>query len=162
MASKRAVNAVPDAQVEQVMAASRVLVAVSAQALEGIEEHVTPIQMRALIILASRGPMRLTELAQVLGVHPSNATRICDKLVTEALLDRRENPKNRRELALSLTTEGKRVVAAITRRRARGITKVLQAIPADRREQVVAAMSEFAAAGGESPDPALWTMGWTT
>ncbi|MBA2555595.1 MAG: MarR family transcriptional regulator, partial [Geodermatophilaceae bacterium] len=100
MAIKRAADPAFDAQVDAVMAASRVLVAVSAQSMDGVDEVVSPIQMRTLVILAGRGAMRAAELAEALGVHPSNATRACDKLVAAGLLDRRENPQNRRTLIL--------------------------------------------------------------
>ncbi len=162
MATKRAADPALDAQIDAVMAASRVLVAVSAQSMDGVDEVVSPIQMRTLVILASRGAMRAAELAEALRVHPSNATRACDKLVAAGLLDRRENPQNRRTLILSLSPQGKRVVTSIGRRRTRAIAKVLAAIPVDRRSQVAAAMAEFARAGGETHDSDLSAMGWTT
>lgn len=152
----------PVALVEEVMAASRVLVALSAQSMQEVDATLSPVQVRTLVVVASRGPMRPTELAHALGVHPSNATRVCDKLVDAGLLNRRENPQNRRALILSLTPAGRRLITAITRRRTRAITKVLGAIPEERRTAVAAAMSEFAAAGGESADSGMWAMGWTT
>lgn len=148
-----------DEQVDAVLAASRVLVAVSAQSMARLDDVVTPIQMRTLVILASRGPLRATELATALDVHPSNATRVCGKLVATGLLDRRENPDDRRTLVLSLRPKGKRVVAAIGRRRASAVAKVLGSVPVDRRAQVAAAMQEFARAGGEARDSDLWAMG---
>lgn len=152
----------PVALVEEVLAASRVLVALSAQSMQDVDASLSPVQVRTLMVVASRGPMRPTELAHALGVHPSNATRVCDKLVDAGLLDRRENPQNRRALILSLTPAGRRLITAISRRRSRAIAKVLGAVPEERRTAVAAAMSEFAAAGGESVDSGLWAMGWTT
>jgi len=151
-----------DSQVVELMAASRVLVAACARSMAGLDAVVTPVQMRALVIVASRGGMRLTELAQALDVHPSNATRTCDKLVAAGLMARQENPQNRRELVLTLTSAGQRLVTAIGRRRGDAISEVLRAVPVERRDQVVAAMREFAAAGGEAQDDDLWAMGWTT
>lgn len=162
MSTGRTADPMLGAQVDSVLAASRVLVAVSARSMGAVDDAVTPIQMRTLVILASRGPLRATDLAHALGVHPSNATRACDKLAEAGFLDRRENPANRRALIISLTPRGQRVITSITRRRARAIAEVLRAIPGHRRAAIVAAMGEFAAAGGESEDTDLWSMGWTT
>jgi hypothetical protein len=41
-------------------------------------------QLRVLVVIASRGPQNLAGVAQGLGVHSSNATRACDKLVEAA------------------------------------------------------------------------------
>ena len=82
------------------LAASRVLVGVAARSLAAVEDTVTLTQVRALVIIASRGPLHLTALAEDMGVHPSNATRACDRLVAAGLLDRRDNPADRRHLLL--------------------------------------------------------------
>jgi DNA-binding MarR family transcriptional regulator len=155
-------NSVSPALIEEVMAASRLLVAVSAESMQDLDPALTPIQVRTLVILASHESMRPTELADALGVHASNATRACDKLVAAGLVLRRENPDNRRSLFLSLTPAGRTAIKSISRRRARAIGKILAALPPERQSAVAAAMGEFAAAGGEAEDSALWATGWTT
>ena len=51
------------ANVEAVLAASRVLVGVAVRSLAPVENTVTLTQFRALVIMASRGPMHLAALA---------------------------------------------------------------------------------------------------
>ncbi|MFN2562901.1 MAG: MarR family winged helix-turn-helix transcriptional regulator [Jatrophihabitans sp.] len=148
--------------IQEVMAASRLLVAVSVQSMQDLDPALTPIQVRTLLILASRDSIRPTELADALGVHASNATRACDKLVVAGRIQRQENPDNRRSQILRLTPAGRAAIRSISRRRARAIAKILEALPAERRRPVAAAMGEFAAAGGEAEDSALWASGWTT
>lgn len=143
------------------MAASRLLVAVSVQSMQDLDPALTPIQVRTLVILAGRDSMRPTELAEELGVHASNATRACDKLVAAELVVRRENPENRRSLNLSLTPAGRKLISSISRRRARTIGRILAQLPPDRQRVVASAMAEFAAAGGEADDRALWAVAWT-
>ena len=46
--------------------ASRVLVAIAARSLAEAGEDVTLTQYRSLVVLASRGPQRVAELAEVL------------------------------------------------------------------------------------------------
>src|SRR5689334_23908448 len=84
--------------VEATMLAARALVGISAQSLADVDDVVTPPQLRVLVMIASRGPSNLGAVARSLGVHPSNATRACDRLVTAELLDRRDDPADRRNL----------------------------------------------------------------
>src|SRR5207342_1599050 len=105
------------ADVEAVLAASRVLVGVAAQSLAEVEDVISVPQLRTLMILATRGPLHLTALAYDMGVHPSNATRACDRLVAAGLLDRRDNPTDRRHLLLDLTPAGRALIDGVVARR---------------------------------------------
>src|SRR5947209_15436601 len=69
--------------VDAVLGASRALVAVAARSLGDLAEDVTLAQYRVLVELAARGPQRVAELAGVLGVERSTATRMCDRLVRQ-------------------------------------------------------------------------------
>jgi len=51
-------------QVDAVMRASRVLVAVVAQSISAVEDQVTFVQFRMLVVIASRGPLNLGEVAR--------------------------------------------------------------------------------------------------
>jgi hypothetical protein len=79
-------------QVDTLVAASRVFVALSVQSLAEVDEVVTLVQLRALVVLTSQGPANLSTLAEALGVHASNASRTCEALVSMGLLDRRDDP----------------------------------------------------------------------
>ena len=67
--------------VEATMLATRALVAISARSLAAVDDVVTTPQLRVLVMIASRGQLNLGAVARGLGVHPSNATRACDRLV---------------------------------------------------------------------------------
>jgi len=148
------------ADVEAALAASRVLVAVAAQSLADVEDTVTVPQLRALMVLATRGPLHLTALAEDMGVHPSNATRACDRLVAAGLIDRRDNPADRRHLLLDLTPTGRALIDGVVARRRTAIVGILRRMPARQREQLGEAMQHFADAGGEPNPQDLWTLGW--
>lgn len=149
-------------EVEAVLAACRALVGVAAHSLAPVEETLSVNQFRALVILASRGPLHSAALAEAMGVHPSNATRTCDRLVALGLLDRRDNPADRRHLLLTLTKEGDTVVRSVTHRRRQAIRKILTRMPALERRQLTTALAAFTAASGEPEEQDLWTLGWTT
>jgi DNA-binding MarR family transcriptional regulator len=145
---------------DAVLAASRVLVGVAAQSIAAVEAAMGVTQFRALVIIASRGPMHSAGLAAVMGVHPSNATRTCDRLVEARLMDRRDNPADRRHLLLTLTKKGYRLVDGVMERRRVLIRQILDKMPTDGRQQLADLLNQFAAAGGEPAEKDLWSVGW--
>jgi DNA-binding MarR family transcriptional regulator len=148
--------------VEATMLAARALVGISAQSLAEVDEVVTPPQMRVLVMIASRGPLNLGAVARGLGVHPSNATRACDRLVAAGLLDRRDDPADRRNLQLQLTDRGRALVDDVMDRRRHAIAAVLDRMPALQRTALIPVLAAFAEAAGETADEHLWSLGWTT
>jgi DNA-binding MarR family transcriptional regulator len=148
--------------VEATMLAARALIAISAQSLADVDDVVTPPQLRVLVMIASRGPSNLGAVARSLGVHPSNATRACDRLVTAGLLDRRDDPADRRTLQLQLTEQGQALVDEVMNRRRHAIAAVLDRMPALQRTALIPVLTTFAEAAGEMADEHLWSLGWTT
>jgi len=151
-----------DELVTALLTASRVLVGVSAQSLAEIEDTVTVTQFRTLVVLDGHGEMNLNGLAERLGVTPSTAMRMIDRLLAGQLVTRRENPDNRREVVLALTAQGEKLVRQVTAVRRREITKIVTGMPATRRMQLVTALRVFADAAGEpEPRPELLAgLGW--
>ncbi|MDN5748925.1 MAG: MarR family transcriptional regulator [Pseudonocardia sp.] len=148
--------------VDAVMAATRVLVAVSAQSVAAVDDVVTLPQLRVLVMVASRGGLNLGAVAAGLGVHPSNATRAVERLVVAGLLHRRDDPADRRNLVLELSPDGRALVDRVTNDRRAAIAEILREMPAARRRSLVPVLRSFAAAAGEVPDGAVWSLGWTT
>jgi DNA-binding MarR family transcriptional regulator len=144
------------------MAACRVLVAVSAQSIAVVEEVVDLTQFRVLVIVASRGPVSLGGLAEAGHMHLSTASRMCDRMVSKGLLNRADDPSDRRQLTLTLTAAGRRVITAVVDRRRAAIRPVLARMPKRARADLVLALGEFAAAADQPTDSDLWAMGWTT
>ncbi len=143
------------------LTASRVLVAVAARSLQAAERHdVSLSQYRVLVLVASRGPQRIADLAQALDVNPSSATRVCDRLHAKGLIRRRRPAGQRREVRVSLSEEGRGLVEEVTRRRRAEIARLLEAVPDDARAGLVEPLRTLAEAGGEVPDPD-WALGWT-
>ena len=142
-----------------VLTASRVLVAVAARSLAESEEEVSLPQYRALVVLGARGPQRPVDLAEALGIDPSSATRLCDRLVRKRLISRRRQGADRREVRLELTRKGASLLGAITTRRRKEIERILRAVPEARRPALVEAFDAFSAAAGEVPE-ARWPRSW--
>lgn len=126
-----------DEVTEAVMAASRLLVAVSARALARAGSTLTLPQLRTLVVLDECGPVKLAELAATLDVNASTAMRMIDRLVSGGFVDRRINPDNRREVALRLTDTGTELVGAVLAYRHREIAALVGTLPADIRAGLV-------------------------
>ncbi len=138
--------------VDAVLTASRTLVAVATRSLGAAAEETTIAQYRALVVLASRGPQRVGDLAAALGVTASTAGRMCDRLLRKGLIRRYHSRADRRTVRISITGEGRRVVDQATARRRVLIGGILGKLPAGEQLAVAAALQAFAAAAGEIPD----------
>jgi DNA-binding MarR family transcriptional regulator len=141
----REATAVTDA----VLTASRLLVAVSASSIAAVDDSITIPQFRLLVVLRTQGPMKLSTLAEHLGVQPSAATRMVDRLIAAGLVTRQANPATRREVVLDLTETGARIVSKVTQQRRRHIARIVSRMPGQHRAQLVEALESFNEAGGE-------------
>jgi DNA-binding MarR family transcriptional regulator len=141
-----------DAVTEAFLIASRALLGVAARSIAESADDVTLPQYRALFVLSSRGPQTVGSLADSLSVHPSTATRLCDRLVAKRLVLRKPTPENRREVSVSLAARGRRLVDEVTARRRDDIAAIVQRMPVQSRAAAVDALRAFATAAGELPD----------
>jgi DNA-binding MarR family transcriptional regulator len=140
------------AAVDAVLTASRSLIAVATRSLGAAAEETTIAQYRALVVLASRGPQRMMDLAGALGVAPSTAGRMCDRLVRKGLIRRHRARADRRAVLVSATAAGRLVVDQATARRRALIAGILAKLPAGQQQAVAEALAAFADAAGEIPD----------
>ena len=148
-------------QVDAVLVASRALVGIAAASMAGVDDVVTVPQFRVLVMVYTRGPMNLASVAAGLDVNPSNASRTCDRLIREGLLDRRPSEVDRRNIVLTLTLPGRRLVENVTRRRRTAIQRILRRMPATERDALAGALAAFAEAAGETDDEAsILTLLW--
>ncbi|WP_432081291.1 MarR family winged helix-turn-helix transcriptional regulator [Streptomyces sp. WAC 04229] len=156
-----------DAVTRAVLAASRLLVAVSARSLAEVEERVTLPQFRMLMVLFTRGATKLVGLADHLQVAPSTAMRMVDRLIAAGLADRQTNPGDRRETLLTLTAEGRRTVERVGARRRAEVAAIVERLAPHQRAALVEALTAFSEAGGEPAGPVAddghpHPLGWPT
>lgn len=144
---------------EAVLVASRALVGVASRSLADVEDTVTLVQYRALVLLSSHGDMNVGTLANALTVHQSTATRLCDRLVEKGLATRTTSAESRREVLVGLTADGRALLRAVMARRRREIDKILNRLSTGQRQSLIDALTVFAEAAGEAPDDA-WRLGW--
>jgi DNA-binding MarR family transcriptional regulator len=145
-------HAADEAAVDAVLTASRTLIAVATQSLGAAAEETTIAQYRTLVVLASRGPQRMVDLANALGVTPSTAGRMCDRLLRKGLIRRHRARADRRAVQVSITAAGREVVDTATARRRALLAAILAKLPPARQSAVADALRAFAVAAGEVPD----------
>jgi DNA-binding MarR family transcriptional regulator len=140
-----------DAVTDAVLTASRLLLAVSARSIASVDDSITLAQFRLLVVLSTRGAVNLSMLAEQLGVNPSTATRMIDRLISSGLVSRETNPTSRREVVVALTEAGAVAVRLVTARRRKEIARIVNRMPVKHRHGLIDALEAFTDAGGEPP-----------
>jgi DNA-binding MarR family transcriptional regulator len=124
-------------------------------------EEITLRQHRQLVLLASRGPELMIDLADLLGVSSSTATRHHGRLQRRGLIQREPTRDDRRAVRVWLTQAGARRAGQITDARRREISPILQAMPARSRPALLADLRSFNDGAGDVPEQS-WYLGWGT
>lgn len=132
--------------ITSVLAASWLLVGISARSVDEVDDRVTLTQFRTLAVLADRGTTNLSRLAADLDVNASTSMRIIDRLVAAELVSRIENPATRREVIITLTEAGERLVSEVIARRRTDISGLVDAITSPHRAAIIEALRSFTAA----------------
>lgn len=108
------------------------------------EHALSPHQQRGLLALAHLGRragpgaapgVRVSHLAEHLGIAARSATEVADALESAGLLTRSPDPADRRAVLLALTDEGRQVVGRVRSRRRAAAEEALSVLsPKDRTE----------------------------
>ncbi|MGC4835026.1 MarR family winged helix-turn-helix transcriptional regulator [Micromonospora vinacea] len=141
--------------VDGLSALSRALVGITARALASLNVEVTLSQYRTLVILASRGPLRTVDLAAALHVHPSTATRTCNRLVRRDLVARHHRPSDRRVALLTLTAAGKTLVGDVMRHRTQEIRQLVRTVGSE-PQTTAELINSLVIAAGEPTEEQWW------
>jgi DNA-binding MarR family transcriptional regulator len=102
----------------------------------------TPAQERALRVIArSDEPLRMTELADHLGIVPRSLTTVIDALEDAGLVSREIDPRNRRAILLHLTGRGLAVRDELREARRRAAEDLFAPLPPADRETLGALLA---------------------
>jgi DNA-binding MarR family transcriptional regulator len=101
---------------------------------------VTPAQCLALLALRpgccgaddGQGLTTMRHMTAALGVSPGTATRVIDNLVRDGLVERCENPADRRNVCLRSTAKGESVIDSLEECYTRFWTTVFEDVPPER------------------------------
>jgi DNA-binding MarR family transcriptional regulator len=135
-----------EAVVDAVLTASRTLVALAGPSVNTAAEDTTWAQYRALVVLSSRGPLRMGDLARALEATAPTAGRMCDRLSRKGLIRRHRARTDRREVWVSITAEGLAVVDQPTARCRVLLAEILGHLTPEQQSAMAGALRAFAAA----------------
>lgn len=116
----------PDSTGDLLMAAARRIRRETAHELE--EWGITPAQSRALKVIGSNQPLRLSVLAGWLRITPRSTTEVADALEDLGWIRRTADPSDRRATMVSLTSEGRRLLRRIEEVRGTAAERVLDVL----------------------------------
>jgi DNA-binding MarR family transcriptional regulator len=133
------------AQDQTLLLLARAVMGVSTRAADRLGE-LSVVQLRALTVLRELGAANLGQLAEGLDVTVSTTSRLVDRLVGAGLVERRPSPRTRREIELRVSPAGTETLDRYDDLRLEGLRTGLERLPADRREDVLAALLDFGAA----------------
>ncbi len=105
--------------------------------------NVTMPQVKTLFLLAEE-PMRMRGIAGRLGVEMPSATTMIDRLVVKGLVERRQDPGDRRAVVCSVTPAGRDAVEKFWSLRAARIESLADNLTDEDLEIVVPAMKIMA------------------
>ncbi|WIY07494.1 MarR family transcriptional regulator [Amycolatopsis mongoliensis] len=141
-----------DHGVDAALATLRTMVAIADATVERATESLTLTQFHALRVVGERTPVTMSRVAEELAMNPSTVTRACERLTSLDLLQKAQNPLNRRETLLAPTGKGRQLIERVDEHRRRALSAVLDRLDGDVRASVTTAFADFAraAAVGDS------------
>ncbi|MEV0730244.1 MarR family transcriptional regulator [Polymorphospora sp. NPDC050346] len=131
-----------------VEAAAESLIAVLDAARSSHDSTVSPTQLRVLSIISSRPGTNVNRLAELLDVVPSSASRLCDRLEATGMLRRAPDPRDRREVQLSVTASARVLLQELKERRYQAVQAVLDRMPSRAQRELLLSLVAFSSAAG--------------
>lgn len=101
-------------------------------------------QLAALYVLADGSTTTIGELAESLGRSPSATSRLVDGLVRRRLVERHEDPEDRRQRSIWLTHRGRALLRAVDRARADQFLTAVRPLPTAERALVAMGVAALA------------------
>ncbi|MEU3724048.1 MarR family transcriptional regulator [Streptomyces sp. NPDC031705] len=115
--------------------------------------RLSALQVRALVAVRRVPGANLSRLAEMVGASVPAASRLCDRLEAAGFLRRDRAAADRREIGLSLTKDGADALLSLSERRAEDLRDVLQHMPDEERDALLAGLRAFTRAS-HPPDSA--------
>jgi DNA-binding MarR family transcriptional regulator len=105
---------------------------------------VTPQQAETLQVIAERGTVSTSSLAQMLGIDPSTASRNLAGLERAGLISRKKGSDDGRQTDVRLTPRGRRTAETVTQDAMHAFTALMERLPRGERQRVTDALEILA------------------
>lgn len=106
--------------------------------------NITPPRFSALVIIGRNKGLKLTELAEVLGIARSGVVALVDTLSEMGYVDRLNVPGDRRAYGLALTPLGKKDLRQIEQAVRKQDQRVAHRLTPEERQQLLALLDKLA------------------
>ena len=104
------------------------------------DEGLTPTQASVLGLIAFRGPLGLTELAQLEGLNPTMLSRVVGKLTELGLIQRDPNPDDLRAVQVEATDAGRQLHERVKLLRTEALGSCLDQLPEKSARTIIEAL----------------------
>ncbi|HEY1777692.1 MAG TPA: MarR family transcriptional regulator [Solirubrobacteraceae bacterium] len=100
----------------------------------------TPTQISVLFTIARRGPLGISELAEIEAINPTMLSRVVVQLCELGLIRRESRPDDRRAATVTATPAGRRMRERVHRERARALAEYVAELQDTEQMELVAAL----------------------
>ena len=104
------------------------------------DEGLTPTQASVLGLVTFRGPLGLTELAQLEGLNPTMLSRVVGRLTELRLIQRDPNPDDLRAVRVEATDAGRRLHERVKLLRTEALGSCLDQMPDESARTIIDAL----------------------
>ncbi len=104
------------------------------------ESGLTMPQIVTMKILDHAGPQSISVVGERLSLTPSTVSHLVDQLVKKGLIDRSEDPDDRRQKRIAITAAGSALLNRLTDDRVTEIARVLGSLDPDTRNAMAGAV----------------------
>lgn len=98
-------------------------------------------QFRVLAFLSRSPDASLSEVADYIGITRASASTLVDRLVQKGLINRQEDPQERRQIMLTLTPQGQTDLTTMRTQTRQSIAQLLEQLTAAELDQVTTGLA---------------------
>jgi DNA-binding MarR family transcriptional regulator len=113
------------------------------------DRGLTMPQLRLMYLLFLKDCRPVGELAEEMNVRPATVTGLTDRLVRQELIERQDDPEDRRVVRVALTPEGRRVLGEIETASRAYLKAVFDRLGPKAVERLIQTFEEFGAAAND-------------
>lgn len=117
-------------------------------------DELTAAHASAIVTISDHGPLRMGEFARRESIRMPSATTLVDALVRKKLVERAPDPLDGRAVVVDMTEHGRRTVDELRDRRDLVLAGAVEALSAEHRAALLAALPALAALQARLDDPA--------
>jgi DNA-binding MarR family transcriptional regulator len=111
---------------------------------EVMTEGLTPPQFAALVKIRDFGTVSQNRLGRAVAMDPATSQGVTQRLLAKNLIERRDDPKDRRRALLSLTAEGEAMVERLVPLGKQVSAQTLEPLSPEEQKQFLALLARIA------------------